>query len=65
MFSELLESIFEPVFLTIGVLFFRAITLGKFPSIVIKEKYKILFVLVGLLVSIFVLYFVYTFFFKS
>lgn len=61
----IIDEILDPIFFTIGVLFLRVITIGRFPGEKIKEKYKLLFVVLGLIVSVVVLYLVYTFFFKS
>jgi hypothetical protein len=44
------EILFDNLFYTTGVIFTRVISLGKYPSLRIKEKYKILFQTIGLIV---------------
>jgi hypothetical protein len=55
MFDIIMVAILEPVFLTLGVLFVRLMTFGKYPSTEIKEKYKLFFEVIGLLISVAIL----------
>jgi hypothetical protein len=62
-FGTILNLFFEPVFTTIGVLFFRIVTFGKFPKTEVKGNHKILFEFVGLLLSVVILILIIYFFF--
>ena len=55
MFDIIVETILEPVFITVSVLFIRFISLGKYPSTNIKDSHRVLFEAAGLLVTISIL----------
>ncbi len=63
MVDFIIETILEPVFLTLGVLFIKLLTLWKYPSPKAKERYSIIFEGIGLVLSIGILVFIAFLFF--
>ena len=63
MLGTIFDLILDPVFTTVGIFFFRIITLGKFPTTEVKENHKILFESIGLLFSVGVLILIFYLFF--
>ena len=63
MFGTIFDLLLEGVFTTIGILFFKIVTLGKFPKAEVNDNHKILFESIGLLVLIGILMLVFYLFF--